>query len=1018
MKTLKKNKKWLLLLVGALCFVGVVSSPGVELLSVVDPALPRAVGGNSDSSVPFMSGDGRFVLFVSAASDLVTLDTNAPPSNFIDLHLNVFLRDRSNAVTTQVSVSLAGTNGGNADSIPTGISSNGRYALFESTASDLIVGDNNEASDVILRDVQLGTNILISVATNGLPGNADSYESVLTPDGRFVAFTSAASDLVPNDENDIPDIFVRDRQSGTTTLVSVGAESGEGYSAAPRITPDGRYVVFFSTATNLVADVPPGGDVYARDLALGTTIWVSAGAREILHTVRHTTNAVCFGHAVSDDGRYVVYEVMPNNYPYDYAILVRYGLETGLTEMLCTNAYVFTALPETIEPPSISSDGQFVAYAAKGASSTGSESGIYVWDASLGSNTLASCNLTGAFPYHTMSYWPVLTPDGCFLSFQSTATNLVTNVVNGDFHLYIRDLQAGLTRLVDRDTNGTGSDSLMTGFTPMSADGRWLAFEAQDSRLVPNDMNRCYDVFVRDVTADGISMISVHDASVDPQTPAGSSSLAISAISADGTSVVFSSAAGNLVPNDTNACSDIFLRDRLGQKTRLVSVNASGGGPGNNVSTDPVLSADGRYVAFTSYASDLVAGDTNNASDVFVRDLMSGNTGLASVSTNGAGGNGDSYSPLLSSDGRIVVFRSSAGNLARGATRGVDNLYWRDLAAQTTYLVFGNYFYSGNVVATMTPDGRFVGYVGRVPSSWTLWDAESHTNIYTSPSITGQISLLLLSPDGNRVLSGYGGVGLTLDLFDRTANTHQLLGTCRSIARGRPRFSGDSRYLVYMTISTNSPADSNGANDIYLYDCVADTQTLVSHSPDGQSPLGGDSDSPDISADGRWVVYRSAATNIVPFDLNSVPDVFLWDRLSGTTRLLSVNRSATAVANDRSLTPFLSADATTAIYSSWASDIVAGDYNQASDLFAVTLAGSGVTPAFCLAALPGVGPSAGIWLTWPILPNKTFQVQFKNAMGDPSWQTLAGGVTIIGGQGYLNDPNAPASQRFYRVLAQ
>jgi len=1018
MKTKCTNRELAIPLVWLLWLAGAISVPAVELLSVVDPSILRAVGGNSDSTVPLMTSDGRFVLFVSTASDLVASGTNAPPPGLINSHLNVFLRDRSNAVTTQVSLNVGGTGGGNADSFPAGISTNGRYALFESSASDLVAGDNNAASDLIVRDMQLGANMVVSVATNGSPGNGDSYSGVMAPDGRLVAFVSAASDLVPGDDNGIPDVFIRDRQTGITTLVSVGAQSGNGYSAAPQITPDGRYVAFFSTATNLAPDVPPTGDIYARDLALGTTTWVSAGARSALQSAMHTTNAVCFGHVISDDGKFIAYEVQPTNLTGNNAIVLRYGLETGLTDVLCTNAYLLPEPPESIEALSISGDGRFVAYSAKGPSLTGPESSVYVWDAFPRTNLLASCDLTGAFPSNTLSYWPALTPDGHFLSFRSTATNLVTNVISGDFHLYVRDLQAGFTRLVDRDTNGASSALIGSGVTPMSDDGRWVAFGAFDSSLVPNDINRCYDVFVRDVMTVDMDLISLHDPNVDSRTPDGSSSVAPTAVSADAGFVVFSSTADNLVPNDTNNCGDIFLRDLAAHSTLLVSLNAAGTGPGNNVSADPVMSADGRFVAFTSSASDLVAGDTNQASDVFVRDMVSHTTELASVSTNGAGGNSDSYLPLLSSNGRIVLFRSSAGNLARGGTRGADNLYWRDLDQQTTYTVFTSPFWSGNVVATMTPDGRFVAYVGRNLGAWSLWDAQSHTNIYTSPSTIGTAAVLALSPDGNWVASGFNQFSVNLYLFDRAANTNKLLGVYRAFARGTPRFSADSRYLAYVTATNNVPSDQNGLNDVYLYDCVNGTHTLVSHSPDGQSPLGGDSDSPDISADGRWVVYRSAATNIVPFDLNGVPDVFLWDRLSGATTLLSASGSAPASAQNRSLTPFLSADGSAAIYASWASDFVPGDLNQACDLFAVNLAGSGAVPAFRLTALPGIGPSGGVWLTWPSLPNKTFQVQFKNAMGDPTWQTLAGGVTFVGGQGYLNDTTASASQRFYRVIAQ
>lgn len=1017
MTTKFPNKRLAILLVWLLGLAGVGSTPATELLSVVGQSVPPMVGGNSDSTLPLMSSDGRFVLFVSAATDLVASGTNAPPATPINLPLNVFLRDRSNAVTTLVSLNPAGTGGGNANSFPSGISSDGRFVLFESAAGNLISGDNNGVSDVLVRDMQSGSNSLVSVSVSGSPGNASSYGSVLTPDGRYVAFTSAASDLVPGDINGIPDIFVRDRQAGATILVSVGATSAGAYSASPQITVDGRYVAFFSTATNLVPSVPLGGDIYVRDLALGTTIWASAGARSVLQAAMNTMNATCLAHVMSGDGKFIAYEIQPTNLTANSAIVLRYGIETGLTDVVSTNAYWFSGAPESIEAVSISSDGRFIAYAAKGASTTGSEAGVYVWDALFNTNILASCDMGGVFPTNTLSYWPMLTPDAHFVSFQSTATNLVTNVISRDFHLYVRDLQEGTTQLVDRDTNGASSASILGGAAQMSDDGRWVAFEANDSSLVAYDNNRRYDVFVRDLAAVGMDQVSLHDPNVDSQTPDGISTVALSSISGDARFVVFSSVADNLVPNDTNQCGDIFLRDLVSQKTFLVSANASGSGPGNGVSTDPVLSADGRYVAFTSIASDLVAGDTNKTADVFVRDMFSGTTVLASVTTNGVAGNGDSTLPVLSRDGQAMLFHSSAGNLARGATKGRDNLYWRDLAHPTIYTVYSSTYTSASTVTAMSADGRLVVYAG-FTGPWYLWDTQVHSNIFIGPTLTGSAAILALSPDGIRIVNGYNMGGSNLFLFDRDLGTNKLLGLCSSILHGTPRFSADGRYLAYVTATANVPTDLNGRNDVYLYDSVNDTHTLVSHSPNGQGPLGGDSDSPDISADGRWVVYRSAATNIVPVDVNGVPDVFVWDRLSGTTTLLSVSSSGLTTANNRSLTPFLSADGAVAIFASWASDMVARDFNQACDLFAVSMAGSGAAPAFRVTALPGIGPNGGIWLTWPILPNKIFQVQFKNAMEDANWQTLAGNVTIEGGQGYLNDPTTTSSQRFYRILAQ
>ena len=195
-------------------------------------------------------------------------------------------------------------------------------------------------------------------------------------------------------------------------------------------------------------------------------------------------------------------------------------------------------------------------------------------------------------------------------------------------------------------------------------------------------------------------------------------------LSADGLRVAFTSDAGNLVPGDTNGYRDVFVRDLPNGSNILVSVGTNGA-PGSGLSTEPSISGDGRYVAFSSTANNLVPGDTNKAQDVFVRDLQSGTTLLVSVSLTGGPGNYESYGPQISTDGRRVLFRSKATNLAAGSFGGgyTDNLFSRDLQSGTTYaLTTGGISSSG-----MTPDGRFVAVVDTAGSSAGyvyLWDAQ------------------------------------------------------------------------------------------------------------------------------------------------------------------------------------------------------------------------------------------------------------------------------------------------------
>src|ERR1051326_9023910 len=269
------NKRLTPKLASFLVFLSVSAlAQSLQLVSVADSSQTAPAGGGGDSWGPTLSRDGRYVLFSSTANNQVLSTNNNPIPLNLPAVLNVFLRDRTNSTTTLVSADLSGVAGGNDDSIGMDVSTNGRYALFDSAASNLIQGDTNVATDVFVRDVVSGSTVLVSVNTNGVAGNGPSAGSAMTPDGRFVAFVSSASDLVPGDTNGIPDVFVRDLQTGKTVLASVGAGSAStnfpiGSSEAPVITPDGRYVAFYSTATSLVAGAPASGDIYVRDLLAG-----------------------------------------------------------------------------------------------------------------------------------------------------------------------------------------------------------------------------------------------------------------------------------------------------------------------------------------------------------------------------------------------------------------------------------------------------------------------------------------------------------------------------------------------------------------------------------------------------------------------------------------------------------------------------------------------------------------------------------------------------------------------------
>jgi len=333
----------------AFCLTAAATGAPFRLVSVPEPAHPALAGGSGDSWGSILSPDGRYVLFASTANNLVANSS----SNHLPLpnlqKLNVFLRDRTNGTTTLASVNVQGTGGGDDDSLPTALTDDGRYVLFESAADNLAAGATNVLpgifvwTEIFVHDLVNNTTELVSISTNGGVANGVCRGSTMTPDGRCVAFTSAANNLVPNDTNGIADVFVRDLQAGTTTLVSVGATAPNRYfptgSESPDITPDGRYVAFYSTATNLVPGALTGGQIYVRDLVAATTTWVSSGAPGILGS----PNILAFNHAISDDGQFVAYEACTNPPPssaYAQGVVLRYNLSSDLTDVVNANVYV------------------------------------------------------------------------------------------------------------------------------------------------------------------------------------------------------------------------------------------------------------------------------------------------------------------------------------------------------------------------------------------------------------------------------------------------------------------------------------------------------------------------------------------------------------------------------------------------------------------------------------------------------------------------------------------------------
>jgi Tol biopolymer transport system component len=980
------------------------SASFIQLVSQRDSSLPPVAGGGGSSQLPIVSTDGHYVLFASTANNLTVMSNGAPMPVLTMPSMNVYLRDCASNTTTLVSVNLAGTGGGNGDSLPAGISTNGQYVLFESAASNLVANDTNNASDVFVRDLVNGTTTPVSVNTNGWSGNGVSRNSTMTPDGRFVALVSAATNLMPGDTNGIPDVFVRDLQAQTTTLVSVGATPNvflPGSSESPEITPDGRHVAFYSTATNLVAGVTNMGEIYVRDLTAGSTIWASAGAHAIFQSVTGGTNEVSCNFSFSADGQFVGFEACSNPPSgSNSGIILRYNVQTGSTDLVCSNATVLVESFENIHNLDMTPDGRFIAFVANVGNGSLTNTAIYLWGAQTGTHTLVSADKDTGGPANGICDFPVVSTNGRYVAFLCGGTNLVPNPLIGEYHVYLRDVQAGAMALVDVDTNGMGSGVNAITVPRLSDDGSIVAFDAPDGNIVANDRNHDNDVFVRDLTAQTTEMVSDHDPSLPSLTPSGgASALTACSVSANGRYVAFFSDADNVTPNDTNGYRDVFVRDLMTGTIIPVSMNTNGV-VGDGISTDPAISGDGRYVAFTSSANDLVAGDTNNAQDVFVRDLQTGTTILVSVSTDGIPpGKADFYSPIISMDGRYVLFHSKASNLEQ-------NLFLRDLQAGTTYALTSGT--SAQVVAaSMTPDGQtiaFIGVIGASTPELYVWNSQAGALVYTNiNSFYQNASMVSISANGQKIAAASSSQLYVVDTVSNTTTVIQSSGVFLPSSLGL-QFSGDGRFLAY-AMSSNVFTNKN----VYLYDFQTQSNQLISQNPNTLQPANGASDSPAISADGRFIAYRSAATDLVAGSSNGIPELIVYDRLANSNTLLSTAATGTASGDNRSLTPVFSGDGRTLVFASWASNLAADDFNHFSDLFAFAFLYVNVT-----LGAPGQGPT----LSWPYVSGHNYQVEYKNNLNDSVWQQVAGTININGNQASLTDPAPASSQRFYRVVAE
>ena len=617
------------------------------------------VQANGNSDLPSLSDDGAFVAFDSVATNLVAGDSNGAR--------DVFVRDLTAGTTVRASVDGSGAQANGPGERPM-LSGDGAVVAFESTASNLVAGDSNSRRDVFVRVLAAGTTTRVSVSSGGTQGNEASSRPSLSVNGRYVAFQSDASNLIAGDSNAVTDVFVHDRNDGSTARASIenGGAQANNPSSNPSLSGDGALVLFETTATNLVAasDSNNASDVYRRDRSGATTTRISLAATGGPFAAAGNGDSWLGDYVkpqVSAAGRHVVFQSAASNLvagdsngQRDIFLFDRVSATLELVSAGIGGA----AASNGSESPSVSGDGRYVAFSSAASNLVAGDSNgyadIFVRDRVLATTSRVSVGPAGVQANY-VSYWPSISSDGRYVAFYSPATNLVAGDSNGRGDVFVHDRDTGTTSRVSVDSLGVQANQDCDQ-PVISGDGRFVAFHSSATNLVAGDSNGVADVFLHDRNTGATTRVSVDSSGLQASAESRQPSL-----SADGGRIVFDSAASNLVPGDTNGAYDVFLRDTTTGTTSRVSVSSLGG-QGNSSSAYAAIAADGSGVAFYSQATNLAPLASNGSSQVLVRDLVRNTTTVASVDSARAAGIGYSYRPSISADGIWVAFDSGANN--------------------------------------------------------------------------------------------------------------------------------------------------------------------------------------------------------------------------------------------------------------------------------------------------------------------------------------------------------------------
>lgn len=806
---------------------------------------------NGDSRDPISSPDGHRLLFTSLASNLVPGDANNA--------LDIFVKDLDTGAITRVSTT---SSGGELNGSFSGfqILWNTNRLFFASDATNVSASDNNGATDLFVKDLNTGSVSRISDVAAGVQANGSTKAFSVSHDGAKVAFWSEASNLVAGDTNGVADLFVKDLNTGTITRISTSSDGTQTDSGdyASRYTPsfsaDDKQIAFASLSSALVpGDTNNGSDVFIKDLATGAVTRVSTATDGSQGAYQNANGSFVSLGGFSPDGGVIAFSseesglvaggkppslielfiktlhpapgTAADTYVASYSAPLVIDAAHGLLANDATTdgkgALAVTAFSDAkhgrvdLSPDgsfTYTPDGAFVgidSFTYKAGAGYQSSSDTTVTIKVVGNIERVDTQADGSQAYYGVyPQTPVLSPDGKYVALVTHSPDLAPNPYSAASQVVLKNLATGALTIASGPSGGD---------TPVfSPDGTKIAFSSGYR-----------DIVVMDLASGASTVVSTLSGGT---TGVGASSYPV--FSPDSASILFRSASAQLTDN---LAGDLFIKNLVTGAITRVSTAADGTPANGQLVGGSVpgysFSSDGHWIVFASSADNLVAGDTNNADDIFVKNLQTGQVIRVSTASDGAQSNGNSETPVFSPDGKSVAFQSGAENLVTGDTNKAPDIFIKNLeTGAITRVSTGPNGEQATETATATagnpvfsPDGTRIAFVSAatnlIPGAGVVPGVNG--TIYEKNLVTGAVRLV------------------SSDSFGADGN-----GWSTS-----PTYSADGKTISFVSFAANFvPGDTNGAADVFIKDLTKFpynpshptdvAPVLVSHAPaDGASDV-------------------------------------------------------------------------------------------------------------------------------------------------------------------------------------